>query len=71
MRAAFWTNTERRPAWPRSRCHHSSGAQVLAYQKRLCADLQRGVPAAYRQIGRRGHGGYGVGDLQHGGVPAQ
>ncbi len=34
MRTAFWKNTDRRPAWPRTRCHHSIGARALAYQKR-------------------------------------
>ncbi len=34
MRTAFWKNTERRPACPRSRYHHRTGAQVVAYQNR-------------------------------------
>ncbi len=34
MRTAFWKNTDRRPAWPSARCHHSIGARIVAYQKR-------------------------------------
>ncbi|MCZ0984853.1 hypothetical protein O1M54_02455 [Streptomyces diastatochromogenes] len=34
MRTAFWKNTDRRSAWPRSRCHHRYGAGAVAYQKR-------------------------------------
>jgi hypothetical protein len=33
-RTAFWKNTDRRPAWPRTRCHHRDGGVAAAYQKR-------------------------------------